>query len=53
MFDRVQYWLFMFKRYKNVKGFYMRFFGIYINVTEQNASEKLLKLFHQSKKLQK
>lgn len=35
-------WLWMFKRYKNVKGFIMQIFGIYINVRENNATEKLI-----------
>jgi len=38
-------WIFMFKRYTAVRGFIMRIFGIYINVRENNATEKLIKLF--------
>lgn len=34
-------WVWMFKRYTYVKGFIMRVFGIYINVRENNAIEKL------------
>jgi hypothetical protein len=32
----------MFKRYKYVKGFIMRIFGVYINVRESNATDKLI-----------
>jgi len=35
-------WMWMFKRYKNVKGFICRIFGIYINVRENNATDKLI-----------
>lgn len=35
-------WVWIFKRYKYVKGFIMRIFGIYINVCENNAFEKLI-----------
>lgn len=35
-------WMWMFKRYKHVKGFIMRVFGICINVRENNATEKLI-----------
>jgi hypothetical protein len=35
-------WMWMFKKYKNVKGFIMRIFGIYFNVRENNATEKLI-----------
>ena len=38
-------WMFMFKRYTAVKGFIMRIFGLYVNVRENNATEKLIKLF--------
>ena len=35
-------WVWMFKRYKYVKGFIMRIFGVYINVRESNATDKLI-----------
>jgi hypothetical protein len=35
-------WVFFFKRYKFVKGFIFRFFGIYVNVREKYATEKLI-----------
>jgi hypothetical protein len=43
-YDRtnITQWMWMFKRYKNVKGFIMRIFGIYFNVRENNATEKLI-----------
>lgn len=43
-------WMFMFKRYTAVRGFIMRVFGIYFNVRENNATEKLIKLFIESRK---
>lgn len=43
-------WIWMFKRYTNVKGFIMRIFGVYINVRENDATEKLIKLFIESKR---
>lgn len=36
-------WAFMFRRYKFINGFVMRVFGIYINIREKNATQKLLK----------
>ena len=38
-------WVWMFKRYTYVKGFIMRIFGIYINVRENNATEKMIEQF--------
>ena len=35
-------WVWMFRKYKYVKGFVMRIFGVYINVRESNATEKLI-----------
>jgi hypothetical protein len=45
-YDRtnITQWMWMFKRYTYVKGFTMRIFGIYINVRESNATEKLIKI---------
>lgn len=43
-------WMFMFKRYTAVKGFIMRIFGCYFNVRENNATEKIIKLFIASKR---
>jgi len=36
--------MWMFKRYTYVKGFIMRIFGVYINVREDYATEKLISL---------
>ncbi len=43
-YDRtnIHAWFFGFKRYKFVRGFIIRFCGIYINVREQNATQKLI-----------
>lgn len=43
-------WFFMFKRYTAVNGFIIRIFGVYFNVRENNATEKLIKLFKESKR---
>lgn len=50
-YDRtnIVHWMFMFKRYTAVKGFIMRIFGIYINARENNSTEKLIKLFQESR----
>ncbi len=44
--SNVGQWAWMFKRKKFVKGFILRFFGIYFNVRETYAMEKLLTLWH-------
>ncbi len=43
-YDRtnITQWMWMFKRHKYIKGFIMRIFGVYFNVRENNAFEKLL-----------
>lgn len=38
-------WVWMFRRYTYIKGFVMRIFGIYINVRENNAREKMIEQF--------
>lgn len=35
----------MYKPYTNIKGFILRICGVYINVRENNATEKLIKIF--------
>jgi CRISPR/Cas system-associated protein endoribonuclease Cas2 len=44
-YDRssISQWMWMFKRYTLVRGFIMRVFGIYINVRESNAAEKMIR----------
>jgi len=51
-YDRtnITQWMWMFKRYTHVRGFILRVFGVYINVRENNATEKLIKLFRESKR---
>ena len=46
-YDRTNiiHWVWMFRRYTYVKGFVMRIFGIYINVRENNAREKMIEQF--------
>lgn len=39
-------WFFYFKKYKNIKGFILRIFGIYINIRERDALKKLIALAH-------
>ena len=41
-------WVWWFERYRYIKGFKMRIFGIYVNVREKNATAKLIKLAHAS-----
>ena len=45
-----RHWFWMFKRYTHVQGFIMRIFGFYFNIRENNATEKLIKLFIESRK---
>jgi hypothetical protein len=51
-YDRksIMQWVFYFKRYTYVKGFVMRIFGVYINVRERDAYNKLLKIINQEVK---
>jgi hypothetical protein len=35
-------WVWMFKKKKYTKGFIMRIFGVYLNVREDNATQKLI-----------
>lgn len=50
-YDRtnIAQWMWMFERYTHVKGLKMRILGIYINVRENNATYKLIKLFKNQK----
>lgn len=45
-FDRttIKGWVWTFKRYSYIKGFIMRICGVYFNVREKYASEKLMKI---------
>lgn len=43
----VHWWVFMFKRYTYINGFIIRIFGVYINVREKDATDKLLKIAKQ------
>lgn len=38
-------WIWYFKKYKFVKGFNIRIFGLHFNIREKNATEKLIFLF--------
>lgn len=48
-YDRssIAQWMWWFERYRYIRGFKMRIFGVYINVRENNATEKLIKLAHE------
>lgn len=35
-------WFWTFKRYRYIKGFILRVFGVYVNVRESNAMDKLI-----------
>ena len=41
-------WFWMFRRYTYVRGFILRICGVYINVRERNATEKLIKFAAQA-----
>lgn len=43
-------WMWYFKKYKNVRGFILRVFGVYINIRENNSTEKLIKIAHKNLK---
>ena len=40
----INQWVLTFKKYKFINGFIIRIFGLYINVRENKATEKLIKL---------
>lgn len=42
-------WMWMFKQYKYVNGFIVRIFGVYINIRESNATEKLIRIARSSR----
>ncbi len=44
----LRYWLFYFKKYRYVKGFILRIFGVYFNIREKNASLKLITIARSS-----
>lgn len=43
-------WAWMFKKYRHVKGFILRVFGVYLNIRENRSTEKLTKLFVESRR---
>ena len=40
----INQWVLTVKKYKFINGFIIRIFGLYINVRENKATEKLIKL---------
>jgi hypothetical protein len=40
-----RHWFFYFRRYTYVKGFWGRICGVWFNIREKNATEKLLKVW--------
>lgn len=40
--DKILWWIFYFKKYKFIKGFNIRLFGVHFNIREDKALEKLL-----------
>ncbi len=46
----IDQWIWHFHTYKSIKGFILRIFGIYINVRENDATEKLITKFHENRK---
>lgn len=41
--ERIKDWIFSFKKYRFVRGFSFRLFGIHLNIKENKAREKLIK----------
>lgn len=37
---KIRDWFFKFKRYKYLKGFYLRFFGVHLNVVERDSLKR-------------
>lgn len=35
-------WFFYFRKYQNIRGFIMRICGVYFNIRENNATQKLV-----------
>ncbi len=50
-YDRtnISQWMWMFKKYTGVRGFIIRIFGVYINCRENNATEKLIAKWNESR----
>jgi hypothetical protein len=42
--DNIHKWMWRFKRYKYIKGFAFRIFGVDVNIHENNATEKLINI---------
>jgi hypothetical protein len=42
-YNDISQWIWMSKRYTACFGFIVRFFGIYINIRENNATDKIIK----------
>ena len=40
--ETINQWFFMYRPYKNVKGFIVRIFGVWINICENNATNILI-----------
>ena len=47
--SNIHQWIWTFKKYNNIKGFIFRFFGIYINIRENNSFDKLMNLWKNRK----
>lgn len=41
-FYKYQNWFFYFRKFKNIKGFIIRIFGVHIKMTEIDATRKLI-----------
>ena len=42
--NKIWKWVFYFKRYKHIKGFNFRLFGIHFNIRERRGTEKLIEM---------
>lgn len=49
--SNINQWVWHFRKYQFIKGFNMRILGVYINVRERNALEKLIGIQKQKNKL--
>jgi len=40
-------WVYTFRKYTFVKGIIIRVFGVYVNIREKNATEKIIRIAHE------
>lgn len=47
--DKKCYWFWIFKRYRYCRGIAFRIFGWWFNITENNATEKMIAKFKETR----